>query len=348
MSCWHHGVMIRGVGLYRDGEPVPGLADAIGLEAPFDAEDVETLERMWSEAKTGSVDSFVWLGLRNASEEEVRLAAGLFGIDELRFEGALTLAERPHVEIEKHQVFAVFNVLGYIEETSDVETGQISVFVGPSFVLSIRQGSPGDLHNLRSELESNPQLLRCGPMAVFHGIADLVVDGYQYVADEIAIDIEQVEERVFSPTITDDAPMIYKLKRENLEVRRAVDPLRTLADQLLSNSFLRVAEPLVPYFHDLGDHLLRVSELSAQFDTLLGTALEESRSRQAMQQNSDTRKISAWAAIFAVPTAIAGIYGMNFDYIPELHWRFGYPLAVGLMLTACVSMYRAFKRSGWL
>ena len=104
----------------------------------------------------------------------------------------------------------------------------------------------------------------------------------------------------------------------------------------------------MPYFHDLGDHLLRVSELSAQFDTLLGTALEASRSRQAMQQNSDTRKISAWAAIFAVPTAIAGIYGMNFDYIPELHWRFGYPLAVGLMLTACVSMYRAFKRSGWL
>ena len=340
--------MIRGVGLYCDGVPRRDLPDQVQAGGTFTADDAGRLQRMWDEAKAGGSDSFVWLGLCDAGHDEFVRAADIFGIDELQVEDAMSIGQRARVEVQDDHVFAVFKVLGYVEETSDVETGQISVMVGPSYVLSIRLGYPGDLTRLRTELEANTERLQTGPMAVLHGILDIVVDGYQEVVDELAIDIEQVEERVFSPERTDDAAIIYKLKRENLEVRRALDPLRPVADQLLGQDLVMITAELAPYYRDLGDHLLRVQELSAQHDILLGTVLEASRSRQAVQQNDDMRKISAWVAIAAVPTVIAGIYGMNFDFMPELHQEWGYYAALGLMGTASGLMYRAFKRSGWL
>ena len=336
------------MGLYRDGMPTRDVPDAVLPGGTFSDADVPRLRAMWDQAKTGGPDSFVWLGLRECSHEEIERAAALFEIDELQVEDAMSIGQRARVEVQDEHVFAVFKVLGYVEETSDVETGQISVFVGPSYVLSVRLGDPGDLTRLRSALEANTERLQTGPMAVLHGILDVVVDGYQAVVDELAIDIEQVEERVFSPARTDDAAIIYKLKRENLEVRRALDPLRPVADNLLQQTFVAVPDELAPYFRDLGDHLLRVQDLSAQHDILLGTVLEASRSRQAVQQNDDMRKISAWVAIAAVPTAIAGIYGMNFDFMPELHQEWGYPAVLVLILTVCTLLFRAFKRSGWL
>jgi magnesium transporter len=314
----------------------------------FDHVDVSRLEQLWEVARAGGEDSFVWLGLREVDVDELELAARLFGIDELHVEDALSIAQRAKVEVDGERVSAVFKLLGYVEESSDVETGQIAVFVGPSYVLSVRQGEPGDLRELRRRLEANHELLTTGPLAVLHGILDVVVDGYQSVVDELAQDIEQVEERVFSPERTDDAAMIYKLKRENLEVRRALEPLRPVADKLMHGELIPIPGPLQPHYRDLGDHLLRVAELSAQHDALLGSVLEAARSRQAVQQNEDMRKISAWVAIAAVPTAIAGIYGMNFDTMPELHWQFGYPMVIGLILVICGLLYRAFKRSGWL
>ncbi len=268
---------------------------------------------MWDIARAGADDSFVWLGLREVDVAELELAAHLFGINDLHVEDALSTAQRAKVEVDGERVSAVFKLLGYVEASSDVETGQIAVFVGPSYVLSVRQGEPGDLTDLRRRLEANADLLTTGPLAVLHGILDVVVDGYQNVVDELARDIEQVEERVFSPERTDDAATIYKLKRENLEVRRALEPLRPVADKLMHGELIPIPELLQPHYRDLGDHLLRVAELSAQHDVLLGTVLEAARSRQAVQQNEDMRKISAWVAIAAVPTAIAGIYGMNFD-----------------------------------
>jgi magnesium transporter len=340
--------VIRGVGLYCDGQSRPGATGHVTPGTVFDESDVPLLRQMWMEAKAGGTDSFVWLGLRNAGHAEFALAADVFGLDPLQIEDAMSIGQRARVEVDGERVFAVFKVLGYVEETSDVETGQISVFVGPSYVLSVRIGDPGDLTRLRSELESNTDLLSCGPVAVLHGILDVVVDGYQEVVDELAIDIEQIEERVFSPERTDDAAVIYKLKRENLEVRRALDPLRPVANQFLDQRTVEMPEQLRPYFRDLGDHLLRVTELSGQHDILLGTVLEASRSRQAVQQNDDMRKISAWVAMAAVPTMIAGIYGMNFDNMPELHQQWGYPVVLVVMVTACTLMFRAFKRSRWL
>lgn len=326
----------------RDGLDMPETGSVLGPG------DVARLEQMWRVAQEGGDDSFVWLGLREVDVAELELAATLFGIDELHVEDALSTAQRAKVEIDGDRVSAVFKLLGYVEETSDVETGQIAVFVGPSYVLSVRQGEPGDLTGLRRRLEANHELLTTGPLAVLHGILDVVVDGYQSVADELATDIEQVEERVFSPERTDDAAIIYKLKRENLEVRRALEPLRPVADRLMHEELIPIPPRLVPYYRDLGDHLLRVAELSAQHDALLGSVLEASRSRQAVQQNEDMRKISAWVAIAAVPTAIAGVYGMNFDNMPELHWEYGYFVVLGLIAVVCVLLYRAFKRSGWL
>jgi magnesium transporter len=181
-----------------------------------------------------------------------------------------------------------------------------------------------------------------------HGILDVVVDGYSDVLAELGRDIAELEERVFSPERTDDAMAIYELKRENLEMRRAVDPLLPVAEQLMRHELVSLPEVLRPHYRDLGDHLLRVSEVSAQYDVLLGTILDALRSRQAVQQNEDMRKISAWVAIAAVPTAIAGVYGMNFEFMPELSWSLGYPAVLLLMTTVCVLLYRGFKRNGWL
>ncbi len=340
--------MIRGIGVYVDGSPHVPANGHLTPTASFTEADVPLLQSMWAEARAGGTDSYVWLGLRDPSPEEIGHVAGVFGIDQLQIDDSLSIRQRAHLEVRDDRVFAVVKVLGYIEETSDVETAQIAVWVGRSYVLTVRIGDVGDLTSLRAELEANPAQLALGPLAVLHGVLDIVVDGYQVVVDELAVDISQVEERVFSPERTDDAALIYKLKRENLEVRRAVDPLRTTALRLLDHELVEVPSDLRPYYHDLGDHILRVSDLSGQHDVLLGTVLEAARSRQAVQQNDDMRKISAWVAIAAVPTMIAGIYGMNFDFMPELHWELGYYGVLALMATVCLLLYRAFKRSGWL
>jgi len=340
--------VIRGIGVYVDGNPHVRTDGHLTPGASFREADVPVLQRMWDEACTGGTDSFVWLGMRNPTLEELELAAGVFDISDLHIEDAMSIGQRPRIEIAGDRVFAVLKVLDYVEPTSDVETGQIAVWVGPSFVISARIGEPGDLTGLRAELEDDPEMLKLGPLAVLHGILDVVVDGYQEVVDELANDIEEVEERVFSEERTDDSATIYLLKRENLEVRRAIDPLRPIADDLLHEQLPDVPDPLLPYFRDLGDHLLRVQEASAQHDTLLATVLEAARSRQAVQQNDDMRKISAYVGLAAVPTMVAGIYGMNFDNIPELHWEYGYFIVIGLMVTVTILLYRAFKRSGWL
>ena len=334
--------------MYVDGNPHVGMDGHLVPGEAFAEDDVPTLQKMWDEARAGGSDSFVWLGLRNPALQELELAARVFDISDLHIEDAMSIGQRPRIEIDAERVFAVLKVLDYVEPTSDVETGQIAVWVGPSFVISARIGDPGDLTGLRAELEDDPQMLALGPLAVLHGILDVVIDGYQEVVDELAHDIEEVEERVFSEERTDDAATIYLLKRENLEVRRAIDPLRPIADHLLHEQLADLPEALMPYFRDLGDHLLRVQELSAQHDMLLATVLEAARSRQAVQQNDDMRKISAYVGLAAVPTMVAGIYGMNFDNIPELHWEYGYFAVLGLMVVVTVLLYRAFKRSGWL
>jgi magnesium transporter len=223
------------------------------------------------------------------------------------------------------------------------------VFVGRDYVITVRHGEHGGLHGLRQVLEADPERLALGPSAVLHAITDRVVDSYLLVCDALQEDVDAVETEVFAgPSRSRDAERIYVLKREVLELRRAVTPL-TAPLRLLAERPLRlVASEIREYFRDVDDHLARVTEQVASFDELLTTIVHANLARVTVEQNEDMRRISAWVAILAVPTAIAGIYGMNFEHMPELHWRYGYPLVLLVTLLICVGLHRGFRRNGWL
>ena len=291
---------------------------------------------------------FVWIGLFEPSRAELALVQRVFDLDQLQVDDAANHQQRPKVELGERSALVILKLLSYYEQTSDVETGQISIFVGEHFIITVRFGPLGELTAIRRRLETDTQMLSQGPLSVAHAIMDATVDGYIAVADEVNRDVEQLEESVFSPQRTNDAEGIYRVKRENLEMRRAVAPLVPIAHALVRDDVLDIPAGLQPFFRDLGDHVLRVADQAETNDQLLMTLLMASTSRQDLQQNADMRRISAWVAIAAVPTMIAGIYGMNFDTMPELRWRFGYLLVLAFMGGVCFSLYRAFRRSGWL
>ncbi|MFD0413626.1 magnesium and cobalt transport protein CorA [Streptomyces sp. NPDC127108] len=301
-------------------------------------------------------DGFVWLGLHEPTEREFAGIAELFDLHPLAVEDAVHAHQRPKVERYGQTLFAVFKTVCYVEHaeltaTSEVvDTGEIMVFVGKEFVITVRHGRHGSLGPLREELEGTPDQLAQGPAAVLHAIADQVVDDYLAVADSVQADIDQVEAEVFAPEGARgaDPGRIYQLKRELLELKRAVVPLgRPL--QILAAKPTRLIPPdIQAYFRDVDDHLKRVTEQIAAFDELLNSILQAHLAQVTVAQNEDMRKITAWAAIVAVPTMVCGVYGMNFDHMPELHWKYGYGLVVGVIATACVLLYRGFRRSGWL
>ncbi|MFF4259642.1 magnesium and cobalt transport protein CorA [Streptomyces sp. NPDC001663] len=299
---------------------------------------------------------FVWLGLHEPSETEFAEVAEIFGLHPLAVEDAVLAHQRPKLESYGDVLFAVFKTVTYVEHeqltaTSEVvDTGEIMVFAGRDFVITVRHGRHGSLGPLREDLEARPEQLAKGPSAVLHAIADHVVDDYLTVTDAVQDDIDEVESEVFSPqgNQTADAGRMYQLKRELLELKRAVVPLaRPL--ETLSTKPLRTVDPEIrAYFRDVADHLARVTEQITGFVTLLDSILQAHLAQVAVAQNEDARKITAWAAIIAVPTMVTGVYGMNFDHMPELRWTFGYPLALGVIAVACFLLHRGFKRNGWL
>jgi magnesium transporter len=341
--------VIRGMGLYLDGHLVDeqGYGNVAG-EIPGNAAALrQQLADLYTLARK-EPRQFVWIGLFEPSRAELSLVQSVFDLDELQVDDAANHRQRPKVELSDRSALIILKILSYYEQTSDVETGQISIFLGDHFVITVRYGPLGDITSIRRRLEANPDLLVHGPTAVAHAIMDATVDGYIAVAEEVNKDIEELEESVFSPQRTNDAEMIYRVKRENLEMRRAVNPLISVSHALVRGDIPGIPEELQPFFRDLGDHVLRVAEQAETNDQLLMTLLMAATSRQDLQQNNDMRRISAWVAIAAVPTMIAGIYGMNFDFMPELRWRYGYLMILMLMAGVCLSMYRAFRRSGWL
>ncbi|KPI26191.1 magnesium and cobalt transport protein CorA [Streptomyces sp. NPDC054950] len=321
-----------------------------GVRAPRGGDLVETVERV---RKHGH--GFVWLGLHEPTNDEFAGIAELFDLHPLAVEDAVEAHQRPKVERYGETLFAVFKTVCYVEheeltETSEVvNTGEIMVFVGRDFVITVRHGRHGSLGPLREELESDTTQLAKGPSAVLHAIADHVVDDYLNVIDSVQEDIDKVETDVFAANgARADPGRIYQLKRELLELKRAVVPLgRPLLD--LADRPVRVIDPEIQaYFRDVSDHLLRATEQIAAFDELLNSILQAHLAQVTVAQNEDMRKITAWAAVIAVPTMVCGMYGMNFDHMPELHWRFGYPLVVGVISVACWVLYRGFRRNGWL
>ncbi|MER8095730.1 magnesium/cobalt transporter CorA [Streptomyces goshikiensis] len=314
------------------------------------AEVEEALRRV---RKTG--EGFVWIGLHEPSQEEIAGLAALFGLHPLAVEDAVNAHQRPKVERYDDTLFSVFKTVRYVEHeeltaTSEVvETGELMAFTGEDFVITIRHGGRGTLGPVREELEASPEQLTKGPAAVLHAMADHVVDDYMAVTDAVQNDIDAVETAVFSEYGgRGDAGRIYQLKRELLELRRAVAPLARPLQQLATQPIPVIPPEIRTYFRDVADHLTRATEQIGAYDALLDSILQAHLAQVTVAQNEDMRKITAWAAIVAVPTMVCGVYGMNFDHMPELHWTYGYPAVLVVMAVLCYVIHRGFRRNGWL
>lgn len=298
--------------------------------------------------------AFVWIGLHEPDEFQMQSVADVFGLHELAVEDAVHAHQRPKLERYDTTLFLVLKTINYVEHESVenareiVETGEIMVFVGPEFVVTVRHGDHSGLAGVRKRLDSAPAILKLGSFAVMHAIADHVVDSYLDVTDLIETDIDAMEEDVFSPRSRSGIESIYLLKREIVEMRRAVGPLTQALSRMLTDHNDLISVEVRRYMRDVLDHNVIASERVASYDEMLSSLVQAALGKIAVQQNIDMRKISAWVAIAAVPTALAGIYGMNFDNMPELHWAWGYPAILCVMAVVCFVLYRTFRRNNWL
>ncbi|APY89143.1 magnesium and cobalt transport protein CorA [Streptomyces alfalfae] len=301
-------------------------------------------------------DAFVWIGLHEPTESEFDKVSEEFGLHPLAVEDALKAHQRPKLEVYDDSLFMVLKPVVYEPDSDTVSSGEVMIFVGDSFVVTVRHGEGAPLGAVRHRLEAEPEVLRHGPTSVLYSIADASVDHYLEVADELQADLEVLEAEVFSP---DDggsrhtASRIYGFKRQILEFRRATGPLALPVARLSGAGPFGPSVPFVdetaqPFFRDVHDHLTRVNESVEGLDRLVSDILSAHLAQMSVRQNDDMRKISAWAAMAAVPTMIAGVYGMNFDHMPELHWVWAYPAVIVLMVVLEVVLYRLFKRRGWM
>jgi magnesium transporter len=289
--------------------------------------------------------AFVWIGLFEPSEEEFVAVTREFQLHELAVEDAINAHQRPKVELYGDTLLVVLKTVREVPGSDDLETGEILIFVNRDFVVTVRHGQ-SRLHDVRLEVEQRPDLLRFGTGAVLYAIVDRIVDEYEPVVQAVEGDIQQVEHDMFSPERSNPAERIYAMEREVLDLQRAIMPLAPAVDKLARGAFIH--PELRTYFRDVHDHLLRTAGRIESFRVLLSSALQANLTQATVRQNEDMRKISAWVAILAVPTGVAAIYGMNFSDMPELHWRFGYPAALILIVCISLVLYWRFRRSGWL
>ena len=298
-------------------------------------------------ARGGDEHDFVWVGLYEPSHLELEDIARAFGLHPLAVEDAVVAHQRPKLELYEDNLFLSLKTLWYVDEDDAVETGEINIFVGEDFVITVRHGRGSQLRDARHDLEGKQAVLSHGPSAVVYAVCDTVVDGYLDVMQELQIDVDEVETSVFSEERTNDSGRIYTLKRELAEVRRAVLPLREPMRRFTVGAVPGILPDAGPFFRDVGDHLAVASEQIDTLDSLLSTAFEAHVARIQVQQNDDMRKISAGAALIVVPTLVAGVYGMNFEHMPELEWTYGYPFALLLMAGTVSALWWWFKKSGW-
>nr|WP_269329250.1 magnesium and cobalt transport protein CorA [Kineosporia babensis] len=305
-------------------------------------------------------DGFVWIGLQNPTAEDVLKVAQEFRLPPLAVEDAIKARQRPKLEIyeDEHVWFMVLRPVRYVDREEIVEVEEIALFVGEHFLVSVRHGDNDVLTRVRRELDAGKlEASQRGPIAVLHRVADLIVDEYALVAAAIEDDIAEIEQQVFGEREADHTERIYKLKREVLEFRRAVLPLGEPVLKLMSGAgaLAGIDKGARKYFRDVHDHIMRVTDEIERQDSLLSDVLQANVARLsvtqndvAMRQNEDMRKISAWAAIGLAPTAIAGVYGMNFEHMPELGWKYGYLYALALIASISVGLWALFKRNDWL
>ncbi|MFG3423061.1 magnesium/cobalt transporter CorA [Micromonospora sp. NPDC049460] len=299
-------------------------------------------------------NAFVWLGLHEPELAEMTAIAATYGLHELAVEDAVKAQQRPKLEQFGEVSFLVLRTARYCEhaeltENSEVvETGQVMLFIGPNFLISVRHGDACRLAPVRADLETKQDLLLHGPWSVAYAVTDRVVDIYLEVADRLEDDLDTLEVEVFDRQASGRIQRIYQMKRELVEFKRAVTPLQRPLMTLTAQLNRDVPDEIRRYFRDVQDHLSRTVEQVNSYDDLLNSILQARLAQVTVDQNNDMRKIAAWAAIAAVWTAIAGIYGMNFDVMPELRMTYGYPVVLALMLAISLALYRWFRRNGWL
>jgi magnesium transporter len=320
--------------VYEDG--VRRRDAALGLD-----EAVEAIEQ--------TEDGFVWIGVHNPSQEAVEAIGKRFDLHPLALEDAIHAHQRPKLEKHGDTLFAVLKTARYVDSDELVEIGEVMVFVGDKFVVTVRHGEASALHGVRVELEEHPTLLGIGPSAVFYAVVDKIVDDYAVVLDGLEVDVSQIEEQVFGGEERGNpAQRIYRLKREVIEFKRALVPLDHPLQKLAEGKVTMLDPRSRDYFADVRDHLLRDGERLHNIDELLTSVLQANLTQLTMQDNKDMRRISAVVAILAVPTMVFGLYGMNFEHMPELKWLYGYPAVIGVTLVICALLYSRFRRAGWL
>ncbi|HAS82119.1 MAG TPA: magnesium transporter [Verrucomicrobia bacterium] len=293
-------------------------------------------------------DTFVWLGLREPDQALMAQVQALFGLHELAAEDAHHAHQRPKVELYGDGLFIALRTV-QIQE-GQIDFGETHLFVGPRYLVSVRHGASLSYAAVRARCESHPDLLRKGPGFVLYAILDFVVDNYFPTLDELDDIVESVEERFFKGDFQqDDISRLYDLKRKLAEVRRAAAPMVEVCNYLQTDVFAcQIPEDIRPYFRDVHDHALRINEAVDSLRETLGMTLQISLSLSGTRQNEATKRLAGWAAMLAVPTMVFSVYGMNFAVMPELQWRYGYPIVMGSVAVVCLFLYRSLKKAGWL
>ena len=300
------------------------------------------------EATLRQPDTFVWVALKDASDAELLEMQHQFHLHDLAVEDARHGHQRPKIEEYGDTVFTVMHMIEYTP-TDELCVGEVCVFVGANFVLSVRSRSTMGFLGVRARAEREPHLLRHGASFVFYALMDAVVDRYFPVIDMMEEELDGIESKIFEPgTARQNIERLYALKRRVGTVRHAVVPLMEATGKLYGGRVPQVCERSQDYFRDVYDHLVRCNATLDGLRDTIATAIQVNLSMVTIEESETTKRLAAWAGIFAVATAFVGVWGMNFEVMPELKWRYGYPVALGCIVLVCAVMHRQFRKSGWL
>ena len=323
--------MIVDVALYQDGRRVDGPSDISDL--------VEVAKRD---------GGFVWLGLAEPTESEFNMVIGELNFHPLAIEDAINAKQRPKIEDYDGLTFFVIKTVFFEKAKQAITTGELMCFISDHFIVIVRHGEGHPLTTVRHDLEQKSELLKLGPFAVLHAVADRIIDGYINIATALEEEVVGVENKVFSGKRKTFSQEIYFLKREIIEFKHAIEPLIIPLNKLTSESIPLLPTDIRPFFRDTLDHLTQACDHATGLDSLITSVLQADLAHIQVQQNTDVRRISAWVALASGPTMIAGIYGMNFEHMPELGTKYGYFIVLGVMVCLTGFLVRSFRKSGWL
>jgi len=323
--------MIVDVALYQDGRRVDG---------PSDISDLVEVAK--------SDGGFVWLGLAEPTESEFNMVVGELNFHPLAIEDAINAKQRPKIEDYDGLTFFVIKTVFFDKAKQAITTGELMCFISDHFIVIVRHGEGHPLTTVRHDLEQKPELLKLGPFAVLHAVADRIIDGYINIATALEEEVVGVENKVFSGKRKTFSQEIYFLKREIIEFKHSIEPLIIPLNKLTSESIPLLPTDIRPFFRDTLDHLTQACDHATGLDSLITSVLQADLAHIQVQQNTDVRRISAWVALASGPTMIAGIYGMNFEHMPELGTKYGYFIVLGVMVCLTGFLVRSFRKSGWL